>query len=273
MTLAFGLLLCLSSLAGCGPALSGEPAQARSGGPGRHEIVVFAAASLSEPFTQIAKAFEAQHPNAYVTYSFGGSALLRTQIEQGAPADVFASADLANAQRARAEALIAPEVIFARNRLVVVVPADNPGRVESLADLARPGLKVALAAPDVPAGAYAAELLRRASGVPGYGLDFAARVDANVVSREPNVKQALARVRLGEVDAGIVYATDASPDTQAGRWSIRAVEIPDDLNADAAYAIASTSRSRNQELAREFVAFVISPAGQAILRRAGFAAP
>jgi molybdate transport system substrate-binding protein len=257
----------LATLGGCGRGIE-------AGVDGDDvELVVFAAASLSDPFRQIGQDFERSRPGVTIVYSFGGTSQLRTQLEQGASADIFASADEANADRAATAGLIGPTRIFARNRLAVVVPEDNPGRIDRLADLGRPGVKVVLAQPDVPAGAYAAEVLDRAAASAGYGADFAARVGVNVVSREPNVKQVLSKVRLGEADAGIVYLTDAPESARTGQWAVRVVEIPEDLNVEASYPIAVTTRSRHQELARDFIDHVLSESGQEVLRRNGFTAP
>jgi molybdate transport system substrate-binding protein len=160
--------------------------------------------------------------------------------------------------------------IFATNRLVIVVPASNPGGVAALADLTRPGLRLALPGPEAPIGAYAREVLARAARDPAYGPDFAERVLRNVASSEPNVKAALARVALGEADAAFVYRTDVTP---AYREKVRVVEIPDSLNVIARYPIALLKEAPHPVAARAFVDLLRSPRGQAVMQRWGFGAP
>jgi molybdate transport system substrate-binding protein len=188
-------------------ALSGTPAAPTEGVD--RELTVFAAASLTDAFGRIAEAFEAAHPGVTVAFNFAGSQALRTQIEEGAAADVFASANFAELETLIASGHITAEdgQFFAGNRLVVIVPQDNPAEIESLADLARPGVKLVLTAEEVPVGRYARQALDNLNAQ--LGADFAVSVLANVVSNEDNVKQVVAKVSLGEADAGIVYSTDA----------------------------------------------------------------
>ncbi len=198
-----------------------------------------------------------------VRFNFAGSQELRTQIEHGAPADVFASADIRQMDLARSAALVDLPVPFATNAPVIVVPADDPGRVRSLADLA--GVKrLVIGTPEVPIGAYTLQILERARAQ--LGADFPARVQARVVSRELNVRQVLTKVSLGEADAGIVYRTDA----RSAGDRVRVVEIPPDINVVAEYPIATVTRAPRPELARQWVALVTGPAGQAALAEAGF---
>jgi molybdate transport system substrate-binding protein len=156
---------------------------------------------------------------------------------------------------------------FARNRLVVIVPAENPAGLETLQDLSRPGVKVVLAAPEVPAGSYAQEFLNQASGAPGFPAGYGAAVLANVVSYEENVRSVLSKVVLGEADAGIVYSSDAGPEVAS---RVSRLAIPDALNVVASYPIAAVAGSGNAQLAEDFVGLVLSPQGQAILARHGF---
>lgn len=270
-----GALLILVGLAllavGCGPLAAPVGGVAAAREASDPTLVVFAATSLAEPFAEIGAQFERERPGVRVAFSFAGSQQLRAQIAQGAPADVFASADEAQIDRARAAGLVVPETpIFARNRLVVVTPASGSARVVELADLARPGLKVVLAQSEVPAGAYAREALSRLAADPRYGRDFAERVAANVVSEESNVKQVLAKVQLAEADAGWVYATDVTPAALAGPRAVRTVEVPDRYNVLASYPIGVVAGTRQPELARAFVAYVLSEPGQTALRRHGF---
>ena len=227
---------------------------------------VFAAASLTDAFREIAAAYEKAHPGERVELNFAGSPTLRTQIEQGAPADVFASADLDHAEALVRAGLLGPHRVFARNRLVVVVPRDG-GKVGGLADLAAPGVKVVMAGPAVPAGRYSAQVLARLGEARLFGEGFAARVLANVVSQETSVRVVLSKVALGEADAGFVYATDAMPAAD----KLKTLEIPERYNVTAQYPIAILVRSVAAGPAKAFVEMVTGAEGQAILRRHGFA--
>lgn len=255
-----------SFLSACGNP--GEDAGASDARPVR--LRVFAAQSLAGSFAAIARAYEGEQaalgrPDVRVEVSTAASSALATQLEQGAPADVFASADLPQMERlARQGLLAAPATVFARNALVVAVPADNRARVESALDLARPGLKLVLYAPDVPIGHYARtalENLGRDRGEPSY----ATRVLANLVSLEANPSAALAKIELGEADATFVYRTDAT--TARG---VRVIEIPASANVVAEYPIAVLAASRERALAEAFVGFVHGAEGQRLLREAGF---
>jgi molybdate transport system substrate-binding protein len=233
-------------------------------------VTVFAAASLTDAFSALGQRFEQEHPGTLVKFNFAGSQALATQMEQGAVADVFASADQRWMQYAEQHHLLGgPARIFARNRLVVITPRANPGSIDRLEDLARPRLRLVLAAAQVPVGNYSREALRRLSAGPEHGADYGRRVLANLVSEEENVRGVVAKVQLGEADAGIVYATDV---TNATRSRFRVLEIPDASNPIAEYPIAPTAGARG-ELAAAFVASVFSPAGQAILAERGFLPP
>jgi molybdate transport system substrate-binding protein len=232
-----------------------------------HTLTVFAAASLTQAFGEMGKAFEAAHPGVSVTFNFAGSQTLVTQIQQGAPADVFASASGTNMDAAVNGGFVdkaAPEV-FLTNILVVILPPNNPANLQALQDLARPGLKVVLADASVPAGKYARQILDNMSKNPTYGTDFSTRVLANVVSNETDVKQVVAKVQLGEADAGIVYVSDA-----VAAPTLKTIEIPADLNVVAKYPIAPLSKSANPGLAAQFIAYVLSEDGQATLKKWGF---
>lgn len=234
-------------------------------------LVVFAAASLTDAFQELGRAFEHRHPGVTVQFNFAGSQQLAAQLDQGAGADVFASADERWMAHAQTGGLVAgAPAVFARNRLVVVVPAANPGRIDRLADLARPGLKLVVAAAAVPAGRYTRQALERIAAVPGASSDYERRVLANVVSEEENVKAVVAKVQLGEADAGIVYRSDV---TAAVATRVRVLEIPDAQNVIASYPIAVLAGAGRPALAREFTALVASPAGQDVLRRHGLLPP
>ncbi|MBE2233999.1 MAG: molybdate ABC transporter substrate-binding protein [Anaerolinea sp.] len=265
-------LLCLSLLlAACSapPAAPTTPATpATPTTPPPATLTVFAAASLTESFGELGQLFEARRPGVTVVFNFAGSQQLVQQLAQDAPADVFASANNRQMQAAvetgRVDA--ASPQTFVHNRLVVVTPADNRAGLASFADLARPGLKLVLAAPEVPVGQYAQEFLELAGQDPALGADFVAGVTQNIVSYEENVRAVLSKVALGEADAGIVYATDAASAGDA----VRILPIPDALNVVASYPLAPIANSAQAELAAQFIALVLSPEGRAVLARYGF---
>jgi molybdate transport system substrate-binding protein len=229
-------------------------------------LTVFAASSLTGAFTEIGKAFEAANPGITVTLNFAGSGALRTQIEEGAPADVFASASGKEMDTLVTGNFITKDApqIFLTNKLVVILPANNPSALEKLEDLSKPGIKLVLAAETVPVGNYARQALDKMNG--SFGTDFKDKVLANIVSNEDNVKQVVAKVQLGEADAGIVYISDsiAAPD-------LKSIEIPTDLNVIAKYPIAPLAKSENADLAAKFTEYVLSTEGQAVLQKWGFA--
>ena len=235
-------------------------------------LTVMAAASLTESFSELGLQFQDAHPGVTVQFNFAGSAQLSLQISQGAPADVFASAnqkqmDLA-VETGRVDA--AAEQIFAQNRLVVVYPKANPGELSTLADLARPGVKIILANREVPVGQYSIDFLDKAVKDPQLGAGYKTAFLGNVASFENSVKGVLTKVVLGEADAGIVYTTDITGDavSQVGQ-----IEIPAALNVTAVYPIAVLTDSPNQELAKAFVEMVLSPQGQSLLAKYGFMKP
>lgn len=229
-------------------------------------IRVFAAASLNHAFMEIGAAYEKAHPGDRVEFSFGGSQLLRAQIERGAPADLFASADREYLQALFEKQLVSVPRTFAHNRLVAVAPMRS-ARVRRLQDLARPGVKVVVAGPAVPAGRYTRQSLRKMSGRPPFPGDFHRRVEANVVSRETNVRAVLSKVMLGEADAGIVYATDAA----SVKGKVRVLPALPWLDAPPTCTIAVVSPpGRSKPQTRAFLREVLSRRGQTILRKHGF---
>jgi len=241
-----------------------SPAQETSRPTG--ELIVFAAASLTEPFTDIGKRLELSHPGLKVVYNFGGSQALRTQLEQGAHADIFVSADAVQMDSAAKSGVVQGEApLFVKNRLVVIVPKANPGKVTEFRDLARPGLKVDLANPKVPVGNYSRQAFSKANAA--YGADFEQRVLANIVSEEENVKQVVTKIQLGEADAGIVYVSDVTPRVSK---DVLTVPIPEAYNQVASYPIALTREVKNRAAAEAFMAFVLSAEGQAILKAHNF---
>jgi molybdate transport system substrate-binding protein len=244
------------------PAATSAPAATTA--PGTTELVVFAAASLTDAFQEIAQEFEASHPGVRIVYNFAGSQALSTQLIEGARADVFASANMTEMTKVQDAKLAgkAPE-IFANNRLVVIVPADNPGKLSAPLDLAKPGIKLVIAEPSVPVGGYTVSMLEKMSADPDYGADFGAAALKNVVSQENNVKAIVAKVSLGEADAGVVYVSDVTPDVSA---RVQALSVPDEFNQIARYPIVVLTNAPNSALAQEFVNFVLSKdGGQKIL--------
>ncbi len=233
-------------------------------------LTVLAAASLSEAFAELASRFEAAHPGVRVALSLAGSQQLAQQLAQGAPGDVFASANTQEMDRVvQAGRVTAGSArVFAHNRLTVVLPRDNPAGLVRLQELARPGLKLVLAAAEVPVGQYALQFLEKASQDARFGPAFQGDVLTNVVSYEENVKSVPTKVELGEADAGIVYATDAA---SASAAQVSHIEIPEELNCVAEYPIAPLADAAQPALAQEFVRFALSPEGQQVLAKHGFA--
>lgn len=221
-------------------------------------ITVFAAASLTETFTEIGRRFEARDPGAHVTFNFASSATLAAQINQGAPADVFAAASRETMRTVTdAGAAAGDATVFARNQLVIAVPKRNAKAVTSLGDLRRPGMKVALCDERVPAGAAAKRVFTAA----GFTI--------TAVTLERDVKAALAKVKLGEVDAALVYRTDAA----AASSEVVGVEFPESSSAINDYPIVALAGARSPAAARAFVEFVLSDKGTSALSAAGFQRP
>lgn len=258
----FGAIL----FAACAPTSTAVPALTA---PAPRELTVFAAASLTDAFQEIGKQFEANHPGVKVAFNFGASNALRTQLEQGGRADVFASANKTEVENARKAGLTdSGGKIFTNNRLVVIVPSDNPGNVETLQDLAKPGLKFVMAEKGVPVGTYTLQMLDKMSADSEYGAEFGPTVLKNVVSQEQNVKAVVAKIALGEADAGVAYVSDVTPDVVS---KIKTIPVPDQFNQIASYPIVVLKDAPQSELAKEFVAFVLAAdGGQAILERWNF---
>ncbi len=231
-------------------------------------LTIFAASSLTDSFNEIATAFKAQHAGVDITFNFGGSSTLATQLSQGAPADIFASANNTQMQVAqKANRIAGTPVTFAKNRLVMIVPTDNPAKIQTLHDLANPGVKIVVAADGVPVRDYTNTMLDRLAADQAYGDAYKTAVTANFVSEEQNVKDVVAKVSLGEADAGFVYLTDVTPDVSD---KITKIAIPDTLNTITTYPIAVTNDSTNAQLAQDFIDYVISDAGQDTLVKWNF---
>lgn len=246
----------LVTAAGCGSTGEGAGGSAAAGKAGT--LVVFAAASLTGTFTQLGKDFEAAHPGVSVKFNFGGSSSLAQQITQGAPADVFASANPATMKAVTdaRDAAGGPQV-FVRNRLEIAVPPGNPGKVKALRDLANPRLKVVECAPQVPCGAAALRALA------------SAHLTVTPVSQEQDVKGALTKVELDEADAALVYRTDV----KAAAGKVTGIDFPEAADAINDYPIVTLARAPQPALAGQFVDLVLSGRGRAVLTRAGFEAP
>ncbi len=233
------------------------------------ELTVFAAASLTEAFQALAMAFEAKHPGTKIRFNFGGTQQLVQQIIQGAKADLLASANSKQMKIAITAGVIDTTHVgvFARNRLVVVLPRDNPARLRDLRDLAKPNVKVVLADSSVPVGQYAMQFLDRCSAPGEFGNSFKKGVLNNVVSYEENVRAVLSKIQLGEADAGIVYSSDISHDAL---HLIRRVDFPDRLNIIAEYPAGVVRGSGRHALAEEFLEYIRSGEAGQVLSKFGF---
>ncbi len=251
---AVAAVLLLSTGAACGSDDSGDEGSSDK----TTTLTVYAAASLTSTFTELGKQFEADHDDVSVKFSFGGSSDLVAQIQQGAPADVFASADTTNMDKATADDLVEGDPVnFATNTLKIAVPPDNPAGVASLNDLAKPGTKVVMCAAEVPCGAAALKV-QETSGVA-----------IKPVSEEQSVTDVLNKVQTGEADAGLVYVTDV----KAAGDKVKGITFAESSSAVNTYPIAVLADSKSKDLAQEFVDLVTGDAGQQILADAGFAKP
>lgn len=232
------------------------------------ELTVFAAASLTDAFEEMKTDLEAAHPGLAIAYNFAGSQALVTQLDEGAEADVFASANTAQMTAASENGSIVGEPeMFVHNELAIVTPAENPASVDAPADLAEVGLRLVLAQAEVPVGRYAREAVcKMAADTAAYGEGFVERVAANVVSEEEDVRDVLAKVALGEADAGIVYVSDA----HAAGDEVQLIAIPAAVNVIASYPIAAVTGG-DEAMADAFIAYVRSDDGQATLETYGFA--
>jgi molybdate transport system substrate-binding protein len=249
--LAATLGVSLTLSAGCG-------SDSKSSGKGDKTLFVFAAASLTETFTALGKTFEAAHPGVVVKFNFGGSSTLAQQITQGAPADVFAAASPATMKTVTdAKDATGQPAVFVRNRLEIAIPPSNPGKVKTLKDLTNPKLKVVECAPEVPCGAAAIKALA------------AAKLTVEPVSQEQDVKAALSKVQLNEADAALVYRTDVK--SAAGK--VTGIDFPEAAKAINDYPIAALAKAPQPTLAGQFIQFVLSDQGKAVLTQAGFESP
>jgi molybdate transport system substrate-binding protein len=243
----------LGSVSGCGSSNNGS-----SSSSSNKTLTVFAAASLTEAFTTIGRHFQSSHPRVTVKFSFAGSSDLLAQLQQGAPADVFASADTATMDKAMSAHLVSGKPVnFVSNTLEIAVPPHNPAKISSFADLAKPGVKLVTCAPQVPCGAAAEAVAKDA------------HVKLHPVSQEESVTDVLGKVESGDADAGLVYVTDV----QSAGSKVEGIAFPDSKNQVNIYPIATLSGSKDPALAKQFVATVTGPAGEKVLRADGFAKP
>ena len=255
------------AVAGCSSSTSSSPASGSTSSPAAAAgsssaaqtgtITVFAASSLKDTFTQLGKQFEAAHPGDTVKFSFGASSALAEQINSGAPADVFASASPKNMDQVVTPGNASNPQNFAKNVMEVAVPPSNPAKVTSVDNLAKSSVKTALCQPQVPCGVVAAEVFKNA------------KITVKPVTLQPDVKSVLTQVELGNVDAGVVYVTDV----MAAGSKVKGVTIPADVNASTLYPIAALTHSKYPSAAQAFVAYVLSPAGEQVLKAAGFEQP
>jgi molybdate transport system substrate-binding protein len=238
--------------------------------PQSTKIQVLAAASLADAFREAGPLFEAAHPGVKVEFSFAGSNQLRTQLENGGPGDVFVSADRKQMDAASASKVVDPGTVrvIAHNRLALIVPRENRAGVKSLADLARPGLKIVVADQAVPAGNYTRIMLEKAGRLLGPGV--VKGIEANIVSREENVAAVVAKVALDEADAGVAYASDAAGGNGP---KLTVMALPPELEERADYVAAVTSRAGSAKAAAGFVEFLLSKQAQDVLQRRGFTEP
>lgn len=258
--LAVALTLALSA---CGSSASGS----QNPDSDSAILTVFAAASLTNVFPKIANEFKKAHPGVAFRFSFAGTDTLTAQIEQGAPADVFAGASTEYGEILSGKGLIDAPRPMATNRLILILPPSNPAGITSLRDLAKPGVKLVIGDTTVPVGVYTRTVLANLDSL--YGPDYSKKVLANVVSDEVDVTSVLTKVELGEADAGFVYVTDA---IGAGGKVARVV-LPAQAQATATYPLAVVKASKHSTLAGQFVTFVLGPSGQALLKQAGFGPP
>jgi molybdate transport system substrate-binding protein len=274
------MLVILLTATACTPQAATTAPQAPAAAPtvaptqaaaGPKTLTVLAAASLTESFTELGKTFETKNPGAKVIFSFAGSQQLAQQLSQGIEADVFASASKKYMDAAVEAKRVNKEdaKTFAKNRLVVIYPKNNPAGLKELKDLSKTGIKIDLADKAVPVGQYSLDFLDKTAKDTSFEAGYKDKVLKNIVSYEDNVKAVLTKVVLGEVDAGIVYVTDITADAAS---KVGKLDIPDALNTVATYPIAPLSDSKNAELAKAFVALTLSSDGQAVLAKYGFIA-
>jgi molybdate transport system substrate-binding protein len=233
------------------------------------ELFVFTASSLTGAFTEIGQIFE-KETNISVAFNFDGSQALRTQIENGAYADVFASANTKQMNALKKAGLMNNSSIsvFTKNKLSVIIPKDNPAKISNLSDLAKPGVKIVIGTKDVPVGDYAMQIVNKLGNDSAYGPNYKTKVLANVISQETNVNYVVTKVALGEADAGFAYVSDVTEELAA---KVDKIDIPDEYNVIAEYPMGLLKESKYPVEAEEFMNLVKSEEGKAVLEKYGFA--
>ena len=268
--LALVLAACSSSgSSSASAAATAAPTTAPSAAPSGAALTIYGAASLKAALTKAKAAYETANPGTTLTISTDSSSALETQIEQGAPADVFLSADITNPKKLVDKGLAGGDVVpFAGNKLTIVVPTSNPAGITMPKDLANPGVKVIAAGDTVPITKYATQLVANLAKEAGYPADFVAKYTANIQSREDNVAALLSKIALDQGDAGIVYVTDAKASDK-----VKPIDVPDSANVPAAYDGVVVEASQNPVAAKAFLDWFAGPDGQAILKDLGFLPP
>ena len=264
--LAVVLAACSS---GATPAPSAPAPSAAASSAAPASLTIYGAASLKAVLAKVQTTYQTSNPGTTLAISTDSSSALETKIEQGAPADVFLSADTANPQKLVDKGLAAGTVTkFAGNLLTIIVPTANPAGIQTPADLAKAGVKIITCGDTVPIAKYAAQLVANLAKQPGYPADFVAQYTANIVSKEDNVAAVVSKIGLGEGDAGVVYMTDAKTST-----AVTAIPVPDAANVPATYGGVVVKASANVGAAQAFLAWLAGPDGQAILASFGFLPP
>jgi molybdate transport system substrate-binding protein len=237
--------------------------------PGRNEIIVFSAASLSGAMTDIAKAYETAHPDTKVILNFNNAAVLRTQIEQGASADVFLSANTKHMTALQEEGMIVNDSVrvFATTNLAIVVPHENRANITGLPDLAQPGVRLVMGVKEAPFGDYTRQALEKMARDPAFGPAYRDTVMMNVISEEPTLPSLIAKLRISEADAGIALASDVS---KGDRAFVTAIPIPDQYNVVAVFPLGIVQRSTDKDRAAAFIDYIVSSEGASVLARYGF---
>lgn len=233
-------------------------------------LVVSAASSLKDALLEAGKEFERAHPGSRISFNFSGSSMLANQIEQGAPVDVFASADMAQIKRLSDKNLVEAPAMLAKNKLIVIVSKSSKFKIDNLSDLSATGLRLIMAAKQIPVSAYTRQFLSKAGQSGAYASDYSQRVLANTVSEEPDVRMVAMKVALGEGDAGIVYASDVGSDIKD---NIKTIGIPDQINVVAEYGLALIKNRPGQKTAKAFYDLLLSTKGTAILVKHGLLPP
>jgi len=233
------------------------------------ELIVFTAASLTGAFGEIGEIYE-NETGIHVAFNFDGSQALRTQLENGAYADLFASANMKQMNAVRESGLMnnSSVAIFTKNKLALIVPKDNPANIRNLTDLARPGIKIVMGTKDVPVGDYALQIIARLGNDSAYGPDYETEVMANVISQETSVSYVVTKVALGEADAGFAYVSDVTQDMIS---KIDKIVIPDEYNIIAEYPLGMLMESKYPAESQAFMDLVMSDEGRAVLEKYGFA--